>query len=292
MVLLLLVLTISWQALRSDKLILGGIALGIAICLKIVAWPLVILLALRKKWQAVISAGVTVLTVNLIIALTLGFNVVLYYYQHVAGQVYPFWRSSGYNISVVSLGWKLFAGTSSLQPAALNAPPLIPMPGIAPYASGVMLLVVLIGGLAVARKRSFDVAFGMMACVSAIISPIAWDHYLVLAVIAISAAVKSLALLHYPKDQVKIASLLFLLLIIPIFPQRSLAVSLLGKDAVAGGNHWALIPLAWSGFIPLVASLALIWFMNRLDQQVEKACSGPADSRLGCESEVRRPERC
>jgi Glycosyltransferase family 87 len=62
---LLLLLLGSWLLIREGGDIRGGVLLGAVVALKLMAWPIVLFLALRRKWNAVLAAGATTALANL-----------------------------------------------------------------------------------------------------------------------------------------------------------------------------------------------------------------------------------
>ncbi len=150
MTLLLLILTIAWQSLRSGNTILGGAMLGCAVALKLMAWPIILFLLLRKNWRAVAAAGTVIVTANVAAALLMGFGPMAYYYMRVSTVVLPLYRAHAYNFSTYSIGWRFFEGTSSPMLAGINAAPLVLAPHLAQYVSIAVLLAVLVMGLTLA----------------------------------------------------------------------------------------------------------------------------------------------
>src|SRR5262249_20722017 len=84
---LLLLLLGAWFALRVEKDFLGGAMLGGLIALKLTAWPIVIFLALRRRWNGVIAAASVLVAANLLAMAVLGLGCVKNYYLEVGPQV-------------------------------------------------------------------------------------------------------------------------------------------------------------------------------------------------------------
>src|SRR5215211_2427763 len=82
MLLELLLLTLTWLSLRSERDVPGGILLGLTISIKLITWPLLVFLIFRRRFGAASAAlGVVALT-NLIALPVLGAGTVLNYYFH------------------------------------------------------------------------------------------------------------------------------------------------------------------------------------------------------------------
>ena len=262
----LLVLTVgAWLALDAHRPIWGGVLLGCAVALKLIVWPLVILLALRRNWRATVAAVVTIIGANLAAALVMGFDRVSYYYLEVSRIVAPLYRAYEGNFSLWSVGWRLFDGTGSAILDGIKAPPLIAAPVLAPYVAVALPLALLIIGLVLAmRSRSFDTAFGIMICVSILVSPIAWNEYLVLALIPAVGVVQSLSLRGWPKRESRAAITIGLLLIVPdIFVLHRFVLSF--ADPTAAGSA-PTVPFAAGllTLLPLAATLGLLWLVWEL----------------------------
>lgn len=265
MILLLLVVSSAWRALRSRRELVGGVLLGLAVALKLIVWPLVVLLMLQKMWRAVLAAGVTVGMANLIAALIMGPHAVIYYYSIVSRMVWSLYRSHEGNLSLLSIGWRLFEGTGSPILVGVQAAPLIGAPDLAfPVSLAVVTGWLMISFALAARARSFDVAFGMVVCASVLVSPIVWSHYLVLLTLPVAVTVRQLAVVGFPRRYVNLLLLMILALSIPAF----LLVDIMALFAFAGETTelGPVIPFATSliSLIPTVAVIALLVFLRVL----------------------------
>jgi hypothetical protein len=59
----------------------------------------------------------------------------------------------------------------------------------------------LIIGLVMAqRARDFDVAFALLLCVSWLVNPVAWSHYLAMALLPLAVVLRYLRELNFPAD--------------------------------------------------------------------------------------------
>ncbi len=54
---LLLLAVGMWRAWRRERHLLGGVLLGGALALKLLAWPFAVFLLLRRQWRALFGAG-------------------------------------------------------------------------------------------------------------------------------------------------------------------------------------------------------------------------------------------
>ncbi len=104
-----------------------------------------------------------------------------------------------------------------------------------------------------------------LVCVSVLVSPIAWAHYLVLTLIPALIAARLLFTLRFPKRETYLSALVALLLAIPPFP-KALIESLFANGDASTGKQ-ATVPFA-AGLLtlaPMVATLGLLWLIWKLD---------------------------
>jgi Glycosyltransferase family 87 len=216
MIPLLLLLIGAWRALRGGRDLAGGMLLGLAIALKLIIWPIIILLVMRSQWRAAFASCFSVAFVNLAGIVLIGPREVAYYYLVVGKAVWSFYKAQEGNISLSSVGWRLFDGTGSPVISQLHAPPLIAFSNFAGIASFSIVAIWLILGLAMAKKaRSLDVAFSMMICVCILASPIAWCHYLVLLAIPFTVMVHEIIVREATPSHIWLLLLTFAFLSIP-----------------------------------------------------------------------------
>ena len=257
----------SWQMLRVGKEIRGGILLGCAIAFKLIAWPLVILLVLRKKWRATGAAGAVLVAANGIIALLIGPQTVADYYLKVGPLVSTLYRSYIRNFSLWSIGWRVFVGTGSPVLTGLNAPPLVDAPNLACYSALILPVILLTVGVFLAMRAStFDASFGIMTCVSLLIAPITWSHYLILALIPMAIVLRRLFALDLPKKETNLAILLGLLLCIPQTFLTDVMLLFADQSLAGSGNPTVPFTVTIISLIPAAAILGLMCLLQRVDQ--------------------------
>jgi Glycosyltransferase family 87 len=268
MILLLLLLTISWSALRSGRDIFGGAALGCAIAVKLTGWPIIAFLAIRGRLRAVYSASLIIAAANLLTAPLIGWQTVLNFYVHVGPAVTALISDLYRNFSPYSIGFRLFSGTSvSGIPSEVTAPPLLHAPKLVLPVSVLAVVVFLLYGLwSSMRVRSFDAAFALLVCVSLAVNPVAWDHYLLLALIALTHAASRLIALGLPQKETITAGIIAALLY--SYYHLELAVrtaygakNTLGAPTIRLPFYVSLITLA-----PLIGVIGLMWLVRHLDR--------------------------
>ena len=152
--------------------------------LKFIGWPFILALALRRQWASVAAAGGVVLLMNLAAAALMGCPAVLDYYLRVSVTIAPLYRAIEYNFSVWAVGWRLFQGTESATGWGVQAPPLIYATWLAPYVAGALVVLLLTWSAVMLRRaQDFDAAFAALVCCIVVLNPVAWVHYLTLALL-------------------------------------------------------------------------------------------------------------
>jgi alpha-1,2-mannosyltransferase len=268
MIPLLALLTCSWLALRSDKNTAGGALLGLVIGLKLMAWPVLIFLALRRKWSAVASGIAVAAVANLFAVFLMNFHTVMRYYSTVGKSVFMIYKAAEYNISAWSIGWKVFDGMGTSVDYSFTAPPLIHSPILAQVVSVALPVLLLFVGVALANKSdNLDTSFAILVCVSILVNPVAWTHYLVLMAIPIVISVKRLAERKFPKHESY--GLVALVLLFGIPPKVLDAAQLLSVVAPVREGQMIVVPFA-GGLITLyftLCTLGMMWFLRLQDRK-------------------------
>ncbi|MBN2005251.1 MAG: DUF2029 domain-containing protein [Anaerolineae bacterium] len=270
MALLFVILLLSWQALRTHRSILGGVLLGMVVSLKLIGWPIVLFLALRRNWRASGAAIATMVVTNGIAALLIGYKAALYYYLKVGGIVGSLYQAHTGNFSLWSVGWRLFDGTGSPIILDAEAPPVLVSPLLARGISVILPLLLVIVGLGLAyRTRDFDIAFAIVVCVSVVVNPVAWIHYFILATLPLCIIGQQLLAQHFPRTETRVAMICSLLLLVSHRQWENLAVTL-GAQTIIGDtavvNPWILIILT---MLPAGLIIVLMWLLYRLDCGVQ-----------------------
>jgi Glycosyltransferase family 87 len=181
----LLLLTLAWRGLRTKRDLMAGVLLGLTISIKLIAWPLLFLLLVRKRFTALYAAlGVFAFT-NFIALLLMGMNPVFTYYFRSARDIAHVYSNNAFNFSAWTIGARLFTGTTTVDAAWFHTVPLIDAPALATLASIVSVSAILLYAFFVAiRARDFDNSFAVLVNLSVIISPVAWIFYLTLILIS------------------------------------------------------------------------------------------------------------
>ena len=264
MTLLLLLLISSWLKLKNGKDLPGGILLGTAMAIKLVAWPLVLFLLIQRRWKAVLGAGLAFGAANLAAGLLMGFQRIVDYYVRVSAEVTPLYRAHEGNFSLFTIGYRLFEGTGAPGLSGLVARPLLSLPALAlPVSLALVGLFLILSIWLATRCRSFEAAFSLLVCSSLLLSPIFWVVYLILAVIPMGYVLKRLLCLDFPLLETWVAFLMLGFLIGP----REIIVGLLWRfpyEIVGDSEPVFSFASSLISLLPTLAVFITIWLVLRL----------------------------
>jgi hypothetical protein len=273
MSLLLLLLCLTWTLWRAGRWQLGALLLGLAMALKLVVWPLALLLLLYRRWSALLVLAATFVAANLAAGLMVGLDVVAHYYTAVGAQVETIYRAHEGNFALWGLGWRLFFGTGSTMIGGIHAPPLIDMPEMAALSSLLILFLFLLLVLyfCVTAKR-LDVRLAVLVCAAVIANPIAWSHYLVLLLIPLTVTGRHLLDLDFPRTLTNGGLIILLLLLWPRSELqrfvRLFALNDTGLDVFPAvpvvASLLTLIPLA-----TVIGLMVFVWLLQDAEVVVE-----------------------
>lgn len=221
----------AWVALRGNRKGLAGALLGLAILIKPVPWPLLLVLLVRREWRALGGAVGAMVGGGLLTVAAVGLDRILTYQSglRVYGELH---RAEAQNMSLWTVGWRVFHGTQSTILNGISAPPLADFEAGARLLSPALPALLLLGAcLAARRQMRLDLALGMMLCASLLINPISWDHYLVLAALPIALLVGCAARRELSRGAVSLALVAALPLFIPVRAWMELAQQIGGAGA-------------------------------------------------------------
>jgi hypothetical protein len=298
---LLLLLVGAWLALRRGREGVGGVLLGIAFSLKLIFWPLVLFLALCRKWVGAVTALAFFAAVNLAAALALGWRVVANYYLVIGPSTSAYYRAYAQNLSLWSIGWRVFSETWSPALTGVKAPPLFFSPrlalGVSLLLTGAALVLGMAASVAAARKgkidfegkipggdgpgevSNFDLAYGGMICVCLLVSPQTWPHYLVLLALPLTVALRRLRELRFPKKLTPLCAGAILILLIPDVSLQNFIFSFspLPESQTSLPGVQLDVPVSFAAgllsLIPIVSVLILFWLTWRLARRQEETSS-------------------
>jgi hypothetical protein len=189
----LALLVVGLRGLAAGREIVGGIAIGCAIALKIIFWPLLVLVVVYRKVRAFTAVSATLAALNTVAVCVLGYQAIENYYRHVTPAVAFYYRAFFGNMSLWSVGWKLFEGTGSQALVGISVPPLVDIPRLAPvFSYGLVVLLFCVSLFLSVRVKNIEAAYAVMVSFSLLMTPLCWSHYLVVTAIPFAYAARRL----------------------------------------------------------------------------------------------------
>jgi hypothetical protein len=244
--------------------------LGGAVALKLIAWPLVLWLALTRKLRAALAAVAVFALLNIIAALAMGPAPLAHYYLEIGPRIARLHSTVSDNFSLWSAAPRLFIGLQSTLLAGVEAPPLVAAPALGRSLSFLLPTLLLCLGLNRAcRAGSVDLACGYLVCTTILISPVAWASYLTLALLPLIVALRRLSRAGWPlAETVLLLAVINVFLLAP-YPLKSF-LHLLALPPLP--PHFPQPPFTvsfWTGsltLLPAVALLTLMALLRRLER--------------------------
>jgi hypothetical protein len=188
-VILLLLVTAAWAADRSGRAAWAGVLLGAATSLKLFPGFLFLYLLARRQWRAVIAGALAFGMLTVLTAALLGPEVYRVYFQEILPKLTPI-RSSWYNASLVGFWSRLFEpATAEVHVLALWRSGMALRAAV--LLSGLFVIITIVRVVRTADTcDSLDHAFGLAVTGMLLISPITWDHSLLLLVLPIATLLR------------------------------------------------------------------------------------------------------
>jgi hypothetical protein len=176
---ILLLLIGSWSATKRGRPLGAGFLLGIAIAVKLFPAFLLLYYFIERRWKTLIAGVLSFILVSLLTLLSLGFETYRTYFDVVLPTVEKF-RSHWINQSLPGLWIKLFdPETDKEHIEALFRSPILAT--VLALLSSLLVIAVLVWAIRKARTEpEKDHAFGLSILAMLLVSPITWNHYLVL----------------------------------------------------------------------------------------------------------------
>ncbi len=179
---LLLLLTGTWIAYRSNRPIGAGLLLGLAAAIKLFPAFLFVFFVLRRRWKTVAAGIATFFAVTALTVAVLGLDTYRDYVREVVPQVALF-RNGWGNASLPGLWTKLF------DPRNTRIEPLWGSMGMVQagtWLSCGLLATVLAWIILRGGDREEDRTFALTITAMLLVSPITWDHYFLLLLVPLA----------------------------------------------------------------------------------------------------------
>lgn len=244
----------------------AGFLLGSAMAMKLIGWPIALFYLIRRNWTVVSIAGGTFLGWNLLASLLCGPRVVLQYYLEIGTAVVPLYRAHEENFSLWSIGWRLFDGTGSPVLEGMMSPPLVSLPALAVWVSAGVCIAALVLGLRLGLLANDETrALSILVCFSILLSPVVWDHYLVLALLPIFVALHGLRTLDFPPTESLLSISVMIVALVPQYKIRHNVLVLLGHDPSVRTVEVPFLATLPS-LLPILMVLGIVGLLWRLDR--------------------------
>lgn len=216
--LLLLLLAAVILCFRAKRDLLAGGLFAIALLLKPIAWPVLLLLAFRRQWASVLGCSIVGGMVGLATLAVIGPTAAVGYFTRSLPAATQFYEHDFYNFSLARLGTRLFEGVDFPRLAPhLHFAPVLEWPEAAAVLCPVITVLAVVSALAFTRRCRLEGAIGTMICVSVAVSPTTWTHYLMLALVPIAIIASSLRERSWPMPLTARSMALFALIATPLY---------------------------------------------------------------------------
>ena len=183
---ILVLLTGVWAADRSGRPLLAGVCLGMATAIKLFPGFLFIYFIIRGQWRTVIAGLVSLFLLAGFTAALFGPETYRYYFLVVVPRVATRFRGCWSNASLVGFWVKLFDPPPDYTPVLpIWQSPVAARLGILASCSAILAVVAWI----IRRSKSLldrDFAFSLAVTAMLLVSPITWEHYLLLLLVPIA----------------------------------------------------------------------------------------------------------
>jgi hypothetical protein len=268
--LILLLLTGVWAADRSDRPRLAGVLLGAAVTIKLFPGVLFLYFIARKRWRVVESGLLSIASITTLTGLILGFDHFGYYANHIIPRVSKY-RGLWFNLSLPGYWTKLFDPPREYP----FIQPLARIPILARSATILTCALILMAVWRAARRArsraATDLSFGLAMTATLLISPITWDHYLLMLMVPLGTTWVQL-----PESSVSRAQ--FLAMLVAFWSWSYLIFDLTIPGGIVGGIARPAHTLTIGSYqcYALIALFALqIARLRRLENDSGARLSGP-----------------
>jgi Glycosyltransferase family 87 len=176
---LLLLFTGVWKCSRTDRPILAGVLLGLATAVKLFPGLLFIPFLLQRRWRLVAWGVVSFAAASLLTVGVLGLETCRTYLFEVLPHLERY-RGHWAGVSFKGFYSKLFdpIAFNGLTTALLQSPWLARI--LTFLSSGLVLLFLVRSSLRARSQQEQDDVFSLTLIAMLLVSPIAWDHYILL----------------------------------------------------------------------------------------------------------------
>lgn len=238
---LLLLITGAWAADRSDRPIGAGALVALAAAIKLFPAFLFLYFVLRGRWRAVTAGIVVFVLITTVTALVLGPQAYADYFLHVLPRT-SLWRSDWHNLSLSGVWFKLFDPRKQFPPVEIRPllwSPVLAWAGMGCSAAALMALLYRIVPQLRAPKDA-DLGFALCVVAMLLVSPITWDHYLLLLALPVAVLWQRLPQGGYGRETLMVC--LFILCWEPAMVAEH-GLILLDAERSRAAREWIATPL-------------------------------------------------
>jgi hypothetical protein len=176
---LLLLMTLAWVADRRGHSAWAGALLATATAIKLFPGFLFLYFLVKGKWRTIAAGAVTFVALTGLTAIVLGTDTFSDYITRALPEVNKY-RDYWGNLSLHGFWLRLLDGEAKHTTAIMHAPELARALGY--VSSAVVVAVFALIARQSRRRETDDLLFGLQIVAMLLVSPIAWDHYLILLV--------------------------------------------------------------------------------------------------------------
>jgi hypothetical protein len=183
-------IAICWICLRHDKNLLAGIILGLACLIRLTPGLLIVYLLFSKRWKTMVTTILVVIVGTLILALIIGPEEVIYYFTTVIPHDTSIFNTYPQNYSILGFLGKYFVNGDWVKPIIISPIPI----NFLALILDIVMLIILIRMLnrLPNDKENNDIKFVLTIIAMFFISPVSWQHNLVLLTIPICIILKKI----------------------------------------------------------------------------------------------------
>jgi Glycosyltransferase family 87 len=210
--LLVLLVALSWVCDRNGKQMLAGGFVGLAAAMKLYPAFLLLYFAWTRRWRVVAVASTVFLVVHVAAVLVFGSRDVLEYIQQIVPEVNT-WSSAWLNCSVAGFWYRLFDVTDVGTRELWHAPQLARI--FTFLTCGAIAAAVGWGAWRAQHRAQRDLAFAACVVGMLLVSPITWDHSLLMLIVPVCIVWYYLG--TTARSQLLLGGLLFVPSFVPAF---------------------------------------------------------------------------
>lgn len=253
-------------ALRVGRSLVAGVLVGLSLLIKPIAWPLVAVLLWRRDYRAVVGTLAINVVGYLLVGWIIGIDRIVTYFGEVLPLVGRMYRVYHQNVSVWTLGSRLFHGTvmqdrdaDILIPPLFVSEPLAWLVGLA-MPAGLLLLTALMIRRHIQHERAIAVAI----CLSVVVSPVSWSHYHVLLLLPMAHIAAWLRSRQFPPVERRLALIGCALLLLGLVDWTKVALLIADLLPRTGSSQSMPTIVSVVTMWPTFATVYLGWLVLRL----------------------------